>query len=246
MNVVMLGATRGMGRALARKMAGRGDTLFLLGRDPDELQKSATDLAIRAGREHAFGIAWCDLEHPDGFGDALDEAERALGKIDCVVVTGAMFAPQDALEADLEFTRRMLTVNFANTVVFCEQVRVRMLAQGGGTLCVFSSVAGDRGRKTVGLYGGSKAGLSHYLEALDHKWRASGLVTVCVKPGFVRTGMTDGLKPPPFAGEADEVAGIVLKAIDRGTPLVYAPSIWALVMLVIKTLPRAVMRRVGF
>jgi short-subunit dehydrogenase len=121
-----------------------------------------------------------------------------------------------------------------------------MLARGGGTLCVFSSVAGDRGRKPVGIYGASKAGLSHYLESLDHKYREDGLVTICVKPGFVKTGMTEGLKPPPFAGEPDAVARQVVRAIDRGTPLIYAPTIWRLVMMVIQNLPRVVMRRVGF
>ena len=65
---------------------------------------------------------------------------------------------------------------------------------------MFSSVAGERGRKPVAIYGASKAGLTRYLEALDHKYRAEGLKTICVKPGFVRTGMTHGLKPPPFAG----------------------------------------------
>jgi short-subunit dehydrogenase len=69
---------------------------------------------------------------------------------------------------------------------------------------------------------------------------------VCVKPGFVKTSMTEGLKPPPFAGEPEPVARRVLGAIDRGTPVVYAPPMWALVMLVIRNLPRQVMRRVGF
>jgi decaprenylphospho-beta-D-erythro-pentofuranosid-2-ulose 2-reductase len=137
-------------------------------------------------------------------------------------------------------------VNFTGTVMFCEAARKRLLARGGGTLCVFSSVAGERGRKPVILYGAAKAGLSAYLEGLDHKFRAAGLRTVCVKPGFVKTSMTDGLKPPPFAGEPDGVARTVLRAIDRGTPVVYAPPIWALVMLVIRSLPRFVMRRIGF
>jgi len=67
-----------------------------------------------------------------------------------------------------------------------------------------------------------------------------------VKPGFVKTSMTDGLTPPPFAGEPDDVAATVLRAIDRGTPVVYAPAMWALVMLVIRNLPRFVMRKIGF
>ena len=166
--------------------------------------------------------------------------------LDCVVVTAGLFATQAELEADLELTRRLLTVDFANTVVFCEEARRRLLARGGGTLCVFSSVAGERGRKPVVLYGAAKAGLTRYLEGLDHKFRAAGLRTVCVKPGFVRTGMTEGLKVPPFAGEPEAVAAQVIRAIDRGRPVVYAPGIWALIMLVIRFLPRFVMRKIGF
>jgi decaprenylphospho-beta-D-erythro-pentofuranosid-2-ulose 2-reductase len=67
-----------------------------------------------------------------------------------------------------------------------------------------------------------------------------------VKPGFVRTGMTAGLKAPPFAGDPEGVAADVLTAMDRGRPLIYTPRIWALVMAVIKRLPRRVMRRIGF
>lgn len=245
MNVVILGATRGMGRALARAMVARGDRLFLLGRDVDELDRSAADLGIRAGGEPP-ACAECDLERPATFEAALSAAWQTLGRVDAVVITAGMFGTQDALEADAELARRLLVVNFAHTVVLCEAARRRLMAQGGGTLCVFSSVAGDRGRKPVGIYGSSKAGLSHYLESLDHRYRASGLVTICVKPGFVKTGMTAGLDPPPFAGEPEEVARTVLRAIDRSTPMVYAPPIWRLVMLVIRHLPRMVMRRVGF
>ena len=75
---------------------------------------------------------------------------------------------------------------------------------------------------------------------------AAGLHVLCVKPGFVKTGMTAGLKPPPFAGEPDRVARDVIHAMDRRKPLIYTPGIWALVMLVIRLLPRFVMRRIGF
>ncbi|MEZ5316868.1 MAG: SDR family NAD(P)-dependent oxidoreductase [Vicinamibacterales bacterium] len=245
MNVVILGGTKGIGRAIARRMAARGDRVFLLGRERADLEKSAADLGVRGEAGSAVGLATCDLAAPETFAPALDAAASALGTIDTVVVTAADFATQDVLEADLDRTRRLLTTNFAHTIVFCEHARARLLPRGG-TLCVVSSVAGDRGRKPVILYGSAKAGLSYYLEGLDHKFRSAGLRVVCVKPGFVKTGMTTGLEPPPFAGEPDGVAADVVRAIDRGTPVVYTPWPWRFVMLVIRHLPRAVMRRIGF
>lgn len=245
MKAVLLGATTGIGRAIARRMAARGEELFLLGLDLQDLERSARDLEVRGARG-TIGTARCDLCDSATLEPALAAAEAALGGLDAVVVTAGLFGTQERLEQDPGFTEKMLTANFTGTILFCEAARKRLLARGGGTLCVFSSVAGDRGRKPVVLYGATKAGLSGYLEGLDHRYRAAGLRTVCVKPGFVRTSMTEGLRPPPFAAEAEEVARLALRAIDRGTPLVYAPPIWRLVMLVIRHLPRAAMRRVGF
>lgn len=242
--VVFLGATKGMGRALARAMAARGDRLVLLGRDPGDLERSAADVDARGGA--VAGTATCDLLRPETFEAALDAADRALEGFDTVVVTVGLFGTQEALEADSDLVDRVLTADFTNTVLFCEGARRRLLARGGGTLCVFSSVAGDRARKPVIIYGAAKAGLTHYLNGLDAKFRSEGLRTVLVKPGFVKTGMTAGLPAPPFAGEPDQVAKIVLRAIDRGTPEVYAPGIWRFVMLAIRSLPRAAMRRIGF
>jgi short-subunit dehydrogenase len=248
LKVVVLGGTKGMGRALAREFASRGDRVHLLGRTTEDLARCAADLESRSPGQPATGISYslCDLERPDTFSRAIADAASALGGFDTVVITAGLFATQAQLEADPVLTRRVLTVNFTHTVLFCEQVRSYLVAHGGGTLCVFSSVAGDRGRKPVVLYGASKAGLSAYLEGLDHKFRAQGLVTVCVKPGFVRTAMTEGLPEPPFAGTPEQVAGVVLRAIDRKEPVVYAPAIWALVMAAVRRLPRFVMRRVGF
>jgi NAD(P)-dependent dehydrogenase (short-subunit alcohol dehydrogenase family) len=244
-NVIVLGATKGIGRAVARRMAERGDRLFLLGRDRADLERSARDLEIRAERACVVGFGICDLSAPDTFAAALDAASAALGWIETVVVTAGDFARQDALEADVERTRRLLAVNFTNTIMFCEHARTRLLPKGG-TLCVFSSVAGDRGRKPVIIYGAAKAGLSLYLEGLDHKYRSLGLRVICVKPGFVKTSMTAGLPSPPFAGEPDTVAADVVRAIDRGQPVVYTPRIWWAVMFVIRLLPRFVMRRIEF
>jgi short-subunit dehydrogenase len=245
--VALLGATKGMGRALGRLLVDKGHEVCLLGRDETDLARSARDLEVRGNRPaRSISIALCDLARPETFSPALDVAEKATGALDTVVVTGALFATQEELEADPALTARMLTANFTGTVLFCEEARKRLLARGGGTLCVFSSVAGERGRKPVILYGAAKAGVSRYLEGLDHKFRERGLKVVTVKPGFVKTGMTAGLPVPPFAGEPEGVAKTVLDAIDRGRPVVYAPRMWGPVMFVIRLLPRFVMRKIGF
>jgi short-subunit dehydrogenase len=240
--VVILGATSGIGRAIAQRLAARGESLFLLGRNPGELDRSAADLEARHPERRAVDRTHCDLEQPEGFAAALD----AAGDFDTVIVTAGLFATQQALEDDVDLARRLMTVNYANTVVFCEHVRKRLLARGGGQLAVCSSVAGDRGRKPVAIYGSSKAGLSAYLEAIDHKFHDAGLRVLTIKPGFVRTAMTSGLEEPPFAGEVDTVATDVLAAMDAGASVVYTPRAWRPVMSVVKRLPRFVMRKVGF
>ena len=245
MRVAFLGATKGMGRALARLSAERGDAICLLGRNDVDLERSAADLSARgaAGPVQCFS---CDLEQVEMFAPAISAAREALGGLDAVVVTAGIFATQEELEADPVLAERLVRIDFSNTVLFCEAARKALLDEGGGSLCVFSSVAGERGRKSVIIYGAAKAGLTRYLEGLDHKYRVDGLRVITVKPGFVKTSMTAGLSPPPFAGEPDVVAARVLSAIDRGTPVVYAPAPWRYIMAIIRAMPRAIMRRVEF
>ena len=280
MNTVLLGATRGMGQALSRHLVESGHNVFLLGRSSDALERSVADLKARrpldengvqqkdgdrnsdnADSNNVVDAAVCDLSDPKTFEPALAAAEKALGRIETVVVTAGQFGTQDDLEANPERAMAVLQTNFTYTILFCEAARKKLLAQPqvgrangqhqqddppGPRLVVFSSVAGDRGRKPVVLYGASKAGLSAYLEGLDHKYSSEGLQVITVKPGFVKTGMTEGLKPPPFAGEPMAVAKTVLQGIEKGSAVIYAPPVWRWIMMVIRCLPRAVMRRLGF
>ena len=246
--IAIVGGTKGIGRAVGRLLAARGDRLALLGRSEADLAASARDLAARApaapaGETVTIGF---DLARPETGDAALEEAARRLGGLDVVLITAGAFGTQEALEADPVARERVLSTNFTHTIQFCEAARVRLLAAGGGTLCVLGSVAGDRARKPVVLYGATKAGLAYYLQGLDLRHRDAGLRVVLVKPGFVRTGMTAGLPEPPFAANPEDVAAAIVKAIDRGTPQIYVPAIWRLVMLVIRWLPTAVMRRVKF
>jgi len=226
--VVILGATKGIGRAVGRSLAGRGDALVILGRDPEDLERSARDLEARKRGDdgNPVGTAFCDLADRSSFAPALSSALEQLGGIDVIVVTAGAFAPQADLEGDPALAERVLDTNFTATVLFLEAARKLLLSLGGGTICALSSVAGERGRKPVVLYGASKAGLTRYLEGLDHKFHDQGLTVVTVKPGFVRTGMTAGLPAPPFAGDPELVARDIVRAIDWGRAEIYTPWPW--------------------
>lgn len=99
MKAVLFGATRGIGRAIARELAGRGEALFLLGRDGAELARSASDLQLRGAR--ATGFAHCDLFEPAGFEPALARAEASFEGFDVVVMSAGVQYPQETLEGDV-------------------------------------------------------------------------------------------------------------------------------------------------
>jgi NAD(P)-dependent dehydrogenase (short-subunit alcohol dehydrogenase family) len=122
---------------------------------------------FRARGAASVSTGLCDLMSPTDFGPALDAADQSLGGFDTVILSAGIFGTQDELANDRARAAAVLTANFTNSVLFCEEARVRLLARGGGRLAVFSSVAGERGRKPVVIYGATKAGLSAYLEGLD-------------------------------------------------------------------------------
>ena len=245
MKVLLLGGTRGIGRAIARELAARGDDVFVLGRSASDLARSVADLRAAAPGVRV-GSAVCDLDAPETFADAIEAGRSLLGGIDAAIVAAGAFGTQEELEDDPALRDRVLRTNFTNTVHFCEAIRPALLEGGGGTLCVLSSVAAVRPRRRVVLYGASKAGLSYYVEGLEHRFRAQGLRTILALPGFVRTGMTAGLPEPPFAADPERVARAIVRAVDRRSPVAYVPRIWGLVAAVLRRLPRVVLRRLDF
>jgi short-subunit dehydrogenase len=123
----------------------------------------------------------------------------------------------------------------------------KFLARGSGTLVGVSSVAGDRGRASNYVYGSAKAGFSAFLSGLRARASRSGVHVVTVKPGFVRTKMTEGMKLiGPLTVEAPVVGDAILNAVEKKTDVVYVSGKWRLVMLIIKTLPEAVFKKLKF
>jgi short-subunit dehydrogenase len=119
--------------------------------------------------------------------------------------------------------------------------------RGHGTIVGISSVAGDRGRASNFIYGSAKAGFTAYLSGLRARYFRAGVRVVTVKPGFVRTRMTEGLRLPPIlTAEAQEVAAAIYRsAEERKNDVIYVRRVWRYVMISIRSMPEALFKRLG-
>jgi short-subunit dehydrogenase len=240
--VVIFGATSAVAQALGRRLAAAGAGLYLVARHAERLEAVAADLALRGGR--VVGRAVADLDDLAGHAALLDQAWRALGGVDLVVVAQGVLPDQAACERDPALAAAALHANFTAPALLAQAAALRLAAAGsGGTVVAISSVAGDRGRQSNYVYGAAKGGLSTFLSGLRNRVFRDGVAVVTVKPGFIDSPMTAHLPKNALYASPDAVAGLILAGAARGRDVVYAPSFWRLVMLVIRHLPEAAFKR---
>ena len=139
----------------------------------------------------------------------------------------------------------MLRTNFEGPALLLGLFAERLLARGSGTIVGVSSVAGDRGRGSNYLYGAAKAGFTAFLSGLRNRLAPNGLRVITVKPGFVRTQMTAGMKlPPVLTAEPDEVGRSIFTAAEKGSSdVIYVRRLWRPVMMVIGSIPERIFKR---
>ncbi len=137
----------------------------------------------------------------------------------------------------------MLDVNLRGAVAWLDPAAERFSRLGGGAIVGIGSVAGDRGRSGNPVYCTSKAGLHTYLEAIRNRVARDGVRVVTIKPGFVDTAMTRGLEGLFWLISADRAAEIILRKAKRGATVAYVPARWRWVMLVIRSIPSFIFRR---
>jgi decaprenylphospho-beta-D-erythro-pentofuranosid-2-ulose 2-reductase len=241
--IVIVGATSGIAQQCARLWAEAGPVhLTLLGRDTARTEAVATDLRVRSPGS-TLRVATCDFLEPAAIGRAVDDAV-ADGVPDIVLIAHGSLPDQPGCQANLGANREALLVNGVSPVLFAEAFVTPMLRAGRGTVALIGSVAGDRGRKSNYVYGAAKGLVTRYAQGLQHRLAATGVRVVLVKPGPTDTPMTAALRAKGAKlADPREVAQRILRGIDAGTPVVYAPGKWALIMMVIRHLPRAVFNR---
>ena len=237
---IILGATSSMARAFARALAARGDAVFLSGRDTEDLQAFATDLTLR-GAALAEALAF-DARKPDGFAAIIERLERQDGQINAAVFVGSM-PDQAAIDADPGLIDGTVTDNFTGPARFLQMLAPVIEARGSGTIVGVGSVAGDRGRLGNYVYGAAKAGFHTYLAGLRNRLTRSGGHVVTVKPGFVDTAMTWGLEGMFLVAPPEKVASDILKAVHKKRNVIYTPFFWRYIMLIIRSIPEPVFKK---
>jgi len=243
-NVLVLGATSGIARALCDRLAKRGCDLVVAGRNTEELTRIAGDLEVRHNRTvHVEAFEAMDFE---AHGDFIDGCVKHFdGDLSGVILCYGYLPEQEETQVDFSEARKTVEINFLSAVSVLSHAANYLEKQKAGYIAAISSVAGDRGRQSNYTYGAAKAGLSAYLEGLRNRLHHAGVHVLTVKPGFVDTPMTHGLLDPesPMVASPDRVAADIDRAISKRRNVVYSPWFWRPIMMVIRWIPEWIFER---
>jgi decaprenylphospho-beta-D-erythro-pentofuranosid-2-ulose 2-reductase len=242
-SVLLLGGTSEIGLATLRRVlrAGRTRQVLLGGRDPAALEVAAKDLAAGDGPE--VRVLRFDAADDPAAHEAFVAEATAGGDLDLVLVAFGLLGDQERSEEDAAEARRVIEVNFTGAVSVLVPLLRALRAQGHGTVAVFSSVAAERPRRANFTYGAAKAGLDAWCQGMADRLAGTGVRLMVVRPGFVHTKMTAGMRPAPFATHPDAVAEATWRGLVRGAQTVWAPPALRWVMAGLRHLPRPLWRR---
>jgi decaprenylphospho-beta-D-erythro-pentofuranosid-2-ulose 2-reductase len=241
--VLILGGTSAIAEATAREFAKRGDALFLVGRSGERLKAIADDLKIRGATIAESTVA--DLRDVSTHEPLIRQATDSLGGLDTVLIAYGTLSDQSACELSVDLMLQELQTNAISVMSLCTLLATEFEAQGRGVIGVISSVAGDRGRKSNYVYGAAKAAVSAFTSGLRQRLYRKGVFVVTIKPGFVDTPMTASFKKGALWASADTVGKQIAKALIRGTPVLYTPGFWRLIMFIIRSIPEFMFRRLA-
>lgn len=240
-SVLVLGATSDLARALTRHLvAGGTRRLVLAGRDRSRLEQAGQE-ARDAGATRVVTTAF-EAERLESHAPLIEKA-FAEGEVDVVVVAFGVLGDQSTDEHDPAAAAHVMQVNATAAVSVGVAAANGLRRQGHGTIVAFSSVAAERARRSNFVYGASKAGMDAFYQGLAAALAPEGIGVVVVRPGFVRTRMTAGLKPAPLATDAETVARATVAAIARGSGTVWVPASLRYLMVALRHLPTPVFRR---
>lgn len=238
--VLLVAGTSDIATAIASTLASTHPVRLVIAARPSNHRSAVVD-ELR-GQGTAVEVVDFDATDPA-------RASRNLGalfsrtRIDVVVIAQGQLPDQGRLETDPTAAVDICTVNYTSAVVVGLQVADNLRDQGHGVIVALSSVAAVRPRRDNYVYGSTKAGMDAFYTGLRDRLRGSGVRVLVVRPGFVRSRMTAGLTPAPFAVTSQDVANAVLKAVPDGNGTVWVPAVLGPIMWLVQMLPGPVFRR---
>lgn len=241
--IIIIGATSAMAEQCARIWISRHPCrLLLVGRNPETLQALQSDLSVRSA-DSTIDIQVASMESAT---EIKQLTEKALTdrKPDIVLIAHGTLPDQHTCQSDIETAEQAMYINGLSPALLAESFIASMQQNEKGTLAVIGSVAGDRGRKSNYVYGAAKGLVTRYLQGLQHRLANSNVNVVIIKPGPTDTPMTAHLKADGLKmASSKAVAADIVHAIDQKKPVCYTPGKWALIMMIIRHLPRFIFNK---
>ena len=235
MNILITGASSGIGKALADLYAGQTCNLFLTARRVELIEKNIAELVNPSAN---IKIIYNDVSSKKSVAEAYSEVIEACDGIDIAILNaghGEMLTPETF---NSEAAERTFGANTFGIIYWVENILPKMLKKKNGVIVGISSLADRKGLSGSGLYSASKAAASMFLQGLRLDVKNSGIKVITVKPGFVRTEMTDKNNfKMPFLLEPDEAAKIIKAGIEKGKSHINFPLPMVLLMGMINFLP---------
>ncbi|MEY3035317.1 MAG: hypothetical protein RLZ86_1939, partial [Actinomycetota bacterium] len=205
-HVLVLGGTSDIGVAIARRVMSPNTTYVGLACRRPESAAGAVESLTRPGT--VVEALEFDATRVEDHRDFVDRVVAEHGDLDVVVLAFGQLGDQERFDDDPTSAAAVVDVNYTSAVAIGLEIARRFRVQGHGTLVVLSSVAGERARKSNFVYGSSKAALDAFAQGLGDSLEGSGARVLVVRPGFVHSAMTAGMKPAPFATTPDAVADV--------------------------------------
>ncbi len=242
---VVVGASSGIGAALARRLADEGYRVALVARRAAALRQTAAAIAADHGKD-TVAVFPHDVTHYEEAPQLLQRVLQQWGRLDVVIYAAGVLHPVAPDEYSFAKDHEMIAVNLLGGMAWLGAAAAMFQALGSGTLVGISSVAGDRGRVKNPGYQASKAGLTNYLESLRNRLSRHGVHVLTVKPGFVDTPMLARAGGGAFwVISPEQAAADIVRAIHRRRQVIYTPARWRWVMLLLQHIPSFLFRRLG-
>lgn len=244
--VLIIGATAVLAQETAKLYAKEKASFILIARNPQKLRMVAHDLEACGARQvHSLVL---DVNETERYDTILQEALSHYGGIDLALIAHGVTFDQKLCERDPTLVNCEIQTNFTSTIALLFLLANHFEHQQHGTIAVISSVSGDRGRKGQYLYASCKSGLTVFLQGLRQRLYASNVAVVTLKPGLTDTPFTEHLKAQKRSklfSSPELVAQGMMRAIENQKEEVYLPWFWKYIMLVIKSIPESIFKKIN-